>query len=207
MPSSSLGSTGRLDALAGVRSSGRCGHRRGLDPGRRGRPGETRRPSRPGWLACLEMMSGAAWVRDQLQPRGWTVQIADARKAKAVGSLAAKTDKLDARVLAELARRDLVPAGARADVRRSRAQGAPGPADAHGPAADRSDEPRAWRPQPVRGHARVQAAARARREELLIERGIPEVWRRSVAEARRGRRDARPAADTARAGAASARAC
>jgi hypothetical protein len=37
------------------------------------------------------------------------VQIADARKAKAVGSLAAKTDKLDARVLAELARRDLVP--------------------------------------------------------------------------------------------------
>ena len=37
------------------------------------------------------------------------VQVADARKAKAVGSLAAKTDKLDARVLAELARRDLVP--------------------------------------------------------------------------------------------------
>src|SRR3954471_20831854 len=63
----------------------------------------------PGARACLEMMSGAAWVRDQLQAAGWTVQIADARKAKAVGSLAAKTDKLDARVLAELARRDLVP--------------------------------------------------------------------------------------------------
>src|ERR671932_186193 len=60
-------------------------------------------------VACLEMMSGAAWVRDRLEAAGWTVQIADARKAKAVGSLAAKTDKLDARVLAELARRDLVP--------------------------------------------------------------------------------------------------
>ena len=63
----------------------------------------------PDAVACLEMMSGAAWVRDQLTAAGWTVQVADARKAKAVGSLAAKTDKLDARVLAELARRDLVP--------------------------------------------------------------------------------------------------
>ena len=63
----------------------------------------------PQVLACMEMMSGAAWVRERLQAGGWTVQIADARKAKAVGSLAAKTDKLDARVLAELARRDLVP--------------------------------------------------------------------------------------------------
>ena len=48
---------------------------------------------RPDAVACLEMMSGAAWVRDQLMAAGWTVQIADARKAKAVGSLAAKTDK------------------------------------------------------------------------------------------------------------------
>jgi hypothetical protein len=47
----------------------------------------------------MEMMSGAAWVRERLQAAGWTVQIAHARKAKAVGSLAAKTDKLDARVL------------------------------------------------------------------------------------------------------------
>src|SRR3954463_13180324 len=63
----------------------------------------------PEAVACLEMMSGAAWVGEQLAAAGWTVQIADARKARAVGSLAAKTDKLDARVLAELARRDLVP--------------------------------------------------------------------------------------------------
>src|SRR4051812_21603263 len=55
----------------------------------------------PEATACVEMMSGAAWVRDQLQAAGWEVQVAHARKAKAVGSLAAKTDKLDARVLAE----------------------------------------------------------------------------------------------------------
>src|SRR4051795_13648280 len=39
----------------------------------------------PEALACMEMMSGAAWVRDRLQAAGWTVQIADARKAKAIG--------------------------------------------------------------------------------------------------------------------------
>lgn len=62
----------------------------------------------PDVTACVEMMSGAARVRDRLEAGGWTVQVADARKAKAVALLAAKTGKLDARVLAELARRDLV---------------------------------------------------------------------------------------------------
>jgi transposase len=60
--------------------------------------------------ACLEMMSGALWVRDQLDACGWRVQVADARKVKTVAPLAAKTDKVDARLLAELSRRDLVPA-------------------------------------------------------------------------------------------------
>jgi transposase len=60
--------------------------------------------------ACVEMMSGAVWVRDRLQACGWEVQIADARKVKAVAPLACKTDKADARVLAELCRRGLVPA-------------------------------------------------------------------------------------------------
>jgi transposase len=41
--------------------------------------------------------------------RLWTIEIADARKVKAVAPLACKTDRVDARVLAELARRDLVP--------------------------------------------------------------------------------------------------
>src|SRR3954462_14042518 len=59
--------------------------------------------------AVVEMMSGAIWVRDQLAAAGWRVQIAHARKVRDVAPLAGKTDKVDARVLAELCRRDLVP--------------------------------------------------------------------------------------------------
>src|SRR5437764_14582160 len=40
---------------------------------------------------------------------GWQMQIAHARKVRDVAPLACKTDKVDARVLAELCRRDLVP--------------------------------------------------------------------------------------------------
>jgi transposase len=59
--------------------------------------------------ACVEMMSGAAWVRDQLSAAGWRVQVAHARKVRDVAPLACKTDRVEARVLAELCRRDLVP--------------------------------------------------------------------------------------------------
>ena len=59
--------------------------------------------------ACVEMMSGAVWVRDQLARAGWEVKVAHARKVRDVAPLACKTDKVDARVLAELTRRDLVP--------------------------------------------------------------------------------------------------
>src|SRR3954464_7443473 len=137
----------------------------------------------PEALACMEMMSGAAWVRERLQAAGWTVQVADARKAKAVGSLAAKTDKLDARVLAELARRDLVP-------------------QVHVPTfADRELKERLGRRMHM---VRLRTAAINRAhgvlsqfgvtlafhrlrapdaDDLLVERGVPAVWRRSIAEA------------------------
>ena len=59
--------------------------------------------------AAVEMMSGAVWVRDRLEAAGWQVQVAHARKVRDVAPLACKTDKVDARVLAELCRRDLVP--------------------------------------------------------------------------------------------------
>ena len=59
--------------------------------------------------ACVEMMSGAVWVRDQLRGAGWQVKVAHARKVRDVAPLACKTDRVDARVLAELCRRDLVP--------------------------------------------------------------------------------------------------
>jgi transposase len=58
---------------------------------------------------CVEMMSGAVWVRDRLAACGWEIQIAEPRKVKALAPLACKTDRVDARVLAELVRRGLVP--------------------------------------------------------------------------------------------------
>ena len=60
--------------------------------------------------ACVEAMSGAVWVKDQLELSGWSVSVAHARKVRDIAPLACKTDKVDARVLAELCRRDLVPA-------------------------------------------------------------------------------------------------
>jgi hypothetical protein len=41
---------------------------------------------------------------------GWEVEIADATKVKGLAPLACKTDRIDAWVLAELSRRDVVPA-------------------------------------------------------------------------------------------------
>jgi transposase len=60
--------------------------------------------------ATIESMNGARFVHDQLELAGWDVVIADAVKVKGLAPLAAKTDRIDARVLAELGRRDLVPA-------------------------------------------------------------------------------------------------
>lgn len=60
--------------------------------------------------AVIESMNGARFVHDTLERAGWDVAIADALKVKGLAPLAAKTDRIDARVLAELARRDLVPA-------------------------------------------------------------------------------------------------
>jgi transposase len=60
--------------------------------------------------AAIESMNGARFVHDQLELAGWQVEIADAAKVKGLAPLACKTDRIDARVLAELAWRDLVPA-------------------------------------------------------------------------------------------------
>jgi hypothetical protein len=47
---------------------------------------------------------------DWLGRLGWQVEIADAQKVKGLAPLAYKTNRIDAWVLAELSRRDLVPA-------------------------------------------------------------------------------------------------
>lgn len=132
--------------------------------------------------ACVEMMSGAVWVRDQLALAGWEVKVAHARKVRDVAPLACKTDKVDARVLAELTRRDLVPE-----------LWVPPPAD------------RALRERLRRRMHLVKTRTAARNRifglltqfglkvslrrllqpdamELLERRGVPEPWRASIAE-------------------------
>lgn len=132
--------------------------------------------------AAVEMMSGAVWVRDRLADAGWQVQVAHAGKVRDVAPLACKTDKVDARVLAELCRRDLVPE-----------LWVP-------PLADRELRERLRRRMHL---VRMRASAMNRifglltqwglrislrrlREsdamQLLSDRGVPEVWRASIAE-------------------------
>ena len=60
--------------------------------------------------AAIESMTGARFVHDQLELAGFEVEIADAAKVKGLAPLACKTDRIEAWVLAELARRELVPA-------------------------------------------------------------------------------------------------
>src|SRR2546422_3054616 len=60
--------------------------------------------------AAIESMNGARSVRDRLELYGFEVEIADAVKIKGPAPLACKTDRVDAWVLAELSRRELVPA-------------------------------------------------------------------------------------------------
>jgi transposase len=132
--------------------------------------------------ACLEMMSGALWVRDELVACGWQVEVADARKVKTVAPLAAKTDKVDARLLAELSRRALVPAlwlpslDERALRERLRRR-------MHLVRLRTSAKGRIFGLQTQWG-VRVSLARLRRADGLtLLERaGVPEVWRRSVNE-------------------------
>src|SRR5438874_1988745 len=60
--------------------------------------------------AAIESINGARFVHERLELAGWQVEIADAQKVKGLAPLACKTDRIDAWVLAELARRELVPA-------------------------------------------------------------------------------------------------
>src|SRR4051794_1495908 len=134
----------------------------------------------PDVRGCIEMMSGAVWVRDQLAACGWSLQIADARKVKAVAPLACKTDRVDARVLAELVRRDLVPAvwmpsvEERANRERLRRR-------MHfDPVVNVGDEPQFRPAHTVGAAAQRDGAAQPRTLEQLAAHGVPEVWRQSI---------------------------
>jgi transposase len=69
-----------------------------------------RRHGRHEVLGVIESMTGDRFVHDTLELHGWSVEIADVKKVKGLAPLACKTDRIDAWVLAELSRRDLVPA-------------------------------------------------------------------------------------------------
>jgi transposase len=69
------------------------------------RVGRRREPVR----AVIESMTGARFIHDTLERLGWDVLIADAQRAKGLAPLTCKTDKTDARVLAVLSERCLVP--------------------------------------------------------------------------------------------------
>jgi transposase len=71
-----------------------------------GRLARYRQPVR----AVIESMNGARFVHDSLEELGWEVLVADAQRVKGLAPLACKTDRIDARVLAVLSQRDLVPA-------------------------------------------------------------------------------------------------
>jgi hypothetical protein len=60
-------------------------------------------------LAVVESMNGARFIHDRLELAGWDVRLADPLRARALAPLACKTDRIDCWVLAELARRDLIP--------------------------------------------------------------------------------------------------
>ena len=133
--------------------------------------------------AVVEMMSGAIWVRDRLAAAGWQVQIAHARKVRDVAPLACKTDKVDARVRAELCRRELVPelwVPALADRElRERLRRRMHLVRTRASAMNRIFAPRTqWGPRLSLKRLREPDAMTP-----LERRGVPLVWRRSIAEA------------------------
>ncbi len=98
----------RLDWLA-LDEEGELAEAGAISPDRDGLAKLGRRLGDQAVLAVIESMSGARFVHDRLELAGWDVRIADAAKARGLAPLACKTDRIDCWVLAELARRQLVP--------------------------------------------------------------------------------------------------
>src|SRR5579864_964528 len=107
-----FGSQSQASRLPPARRGWCDGRRRRVAARRRrsSRSESAARVSRRSDRAAIESMNGARFVHDRLELAGSQVEIADAQKVKGLAPLACKTDRIDAWVLAELARRDLVPA-------------------------------------------------------------------------------------------------
>src|SRR6266700_4010154 len=126
--------------------------------------------------------SGAVWEHDEWCAGGRQVEVPAASKVSAVAPLAAKTDKVDARLLAELSRRELVPAlwlpslAERALRERLRRR-------MHLVRLRTSAKSRIFGLQTQWG-VRVSLERLRQRDglALLEQAGVPDVWRRSISE-------------------------
>jgi transposase len=128
----------------------------------------------PEVLAVVESMNGARFVHDQLERYGIDVLICDAERARALAPLACKTDKIDAHVLEELGRRDLVPEIWLLDPA-TRPRAGPLPA-APGAQADRAQEPGALDAGHLGQALPVPDLFGRSGRELLSRLEIPEPW-------------------------------
>ena len=146
--------------------------------------------------AVIESMNGARFVHDTLEELGWEVLVADAQKVKGLAPLACKTDKIDARVLADalVARPGAGDLAARpVDPPRARARALP---VASGPPPHDAEEPHPRDADDLRASVPGLGPVRAGRPRAARPPGDP----RSVAAQRRRqpRADRRPrAADRA----------
>ena len=134
--------------------------------------------------AAIESMTGVRFVHDQLELAGGDVAIGDAAKVKGIAPLAVKTDKIDARVLAELARQELVPEIWLLDARGAGRTGAgplppPSGAPPDGPEEPYPRHPHQLRPPgpgggPLRGRgSRATRTAEGARALALLARNEP----------------------------------
>jgi hypothetical protein len=102
-------------------------------------------------------------VPDRLEEHGWEVLIADAAKVKGLAPLACKTDRIDARVLATLSARDLVPEIWLADPSIRRERELARISAASGPASRDAEEPHPRRPDRLRSPVPGLGPVRPRR--------------------------------------------
>ena len=117
----------------------------------------------PGTPAAFEAAFGWGWLVELLEDYGFAPHLVHPLQCKAIASARLKNDKVDAAILAQLLRADLLPEAWIAPPRGAPAAGAaaaPGPAGAAADAAAQPDPRGPGRPRP-RPAGRAAGAARA----------------------------------------------
>ena len=126
-------------------------------------------------------MTGARFVHDTLERYGWEVEIADAQKVKGLAPIAVKTDRIDARVLAVLSQRDLVPAIWLPDPTGSRRARARTLSPPPGEAPKAAEEPDPLDADQLRAPLPGHRSLRRRGASCSPASMLPEPWRGNVA--------------------------